>query len=182
MYCWRCKGSHAPASCPQWSKRTPRPPHQQASKTSHAPEGRTEGHATLGSLTHTRYLGPSTSVNSSTSPFLPESTLPCQLLVPLNIGPWKGTAILDSGSSYTLINENVWTGVKGQQAELKPWTWGPLYLADGEGRQPIGWSEITLTLQTQSVTLPCVILPAHSLVFASVVGLDFDYFLFRPAI
>lgn len=34
-----------------------------------------------------------------------------------------------------------------------------LYLADGEGRRPLGWSELTLTVQTQTVTLPCVILP-----------------------
>lgn len=56
---------------------------------------------------------------------------------------------------------------------LKPWTRAALYLADGEGRQPLGWSELTLILQTEVVTLPCVILPARSLAFPAVVGLDF---------
>lgn len=39
------KGSHAPASCPQW---TPKTPHQQAGK----PNPNRVGHATLSSLTH----------------------------------------------------------------------------------------------------------------------------------
>ena len=87
-----------------------------------------------------------------------------------------GTAILDTGSSYTLVNEKIWKGIKGQQDALKPWTRGPLYLADGEVRQPLGWSDMDLTLKTQTVTLPCVVLPASSLAFPAVVGLDFIFF------
>lgn len=66
--------------------------------------------------------------------------------------------------------------MKGQQDVLQPWTRGPLYLADGEGIQPLGWSDMNLTIQTQSVNLPCVILPARSLAFPAVVGLDFSFF------
>lgn len=171
VYCWRCKESHAPASCPQWTcnRASSRPSQQQAAKTTHGQDG----HSTLGSLTHSGYLGDATFGNTSSSPL--GSLLPCQLRVPLNIGPWKGTAILDTGLSYTLINENVWSGIKRQQDVLKPWTRGPLYLADGEGRQHLGWCEMNLTLQLHPVALPCVILPARSLAFTAVVGLDFIF-------
>ncbi len=172
VYCCRCKGSHAPASCSQWNSNrasSPRTSHQQAAKTSQIQEDP----PTLGSLIHSSYLGETTSVNPSSLPL--QSPLPCPLMVPLNIGPWTGTAILDTGLSYTLINEDVWKGMRAQQDALKPWTRGPLYLADGEGRQPLEWSKMTLALQSQPVTLTCVILPAHSLVFPAVVGLDFIF-------
>ncbi|KAI3374585.1 hypothetical protein L3Q82_021158 [Scortum barcoo] len=151
VYCWRCKGSHAPASCPQWtaSRGPPRSSHQQAAKTSHVQESP----ATLGSLSSSSHLEAANPINSST--FSQEIALPCQLMVPLQIGPWDGIAILDTGSSYTLINEDVWTGLRARQDALKPWTRGPLYLADGEERQPIGWSRMTLALQTQQLTIPC---------------------------
>lgn len=122
VYCWHCKGSHAPSTCPQRGTNkasSPRPSHQDAAITYHIQES----HPTLGSLTHTSYPGATTTANSLPTPL--ESSLLCQLMVPLNTGPWKGAAILDSGSSYTLINENVWTGVKGHHDELKPWTRDP---------------------------------------------------------
>lgn len=78
------------------------------------------------------------SVSSSIpSPF--ENSSACQLMVPMNIGQWKGIAILDTGSSYPLVNETMWAGVTGQGDILNPWLRGLLYLADGEGRQRLGW-------------------------------------------
>lgn len=44
---------------------------------------------------------------------------------------------------------------------------------NGEGRQHLGWSEITIMLQTQNLTLPGAFLPAQSPAFPAVVGLDF---------
>lgn len=61
-------------------------------------------------------------------------------------------------------------------AEAQSWTRGPLYLADGEGRHPLGWIEMTITIQTQPVALPCVVLPGYSLTFPVVVGLNYVYF------
>ncbi|KAI3353499.1 hypothetical protein L3Q82_020019, partial [Scortum barcoo] len=144
VYCWRCKGSHAPAFLP-----------------------------TVDCEQSSSHLEAANPINSSA--FSQEIALPCQLMVPLQIGPWTGIGIFDTGSSYTLINEDVWTGLRAQQDALKPWTRGPLYLADGEERQPIGWSRMTLALQTQQLTIPCVILPARSLAFPAVVGLDFIF-------
>lgn len=95
-YCWRCKGSHAPASCPQLNpdrvSSSPRPQQQQPDKPSYH-QG---GHATLGSLV------PQSQSGAAIFVFPSDSTLPCQVIAPLSIGPWKGTAILDTGSSYIL--------------------------------------------------------------------------------
>lgn len=158
-YCWRCKGHHSPSGCPhQGPNRTSSPQNPPPPNT----RPTAEGPATLGTLTS--FEPSSAAVSSHSSP------VPSQLMVPVSVGPWRGPAILDTGSSYTLVNERVWSEVQGV---LKPWERGPLYLADGEGRQPLGWSEITVSLQTQTITLPCVVLPAHSLAFPAVLGLDF---------
>lgn len=82
---------------------------------------------------------------------------------------------MDTGSSYTLINESIWLGVSGPH-DVNPWKKEPLYLADEEERQPLGWRELTLKIQTGTVTLPCVILPAKNLAFSAVVGLDLVFF------
>ncbi|KAI3377210.1 hypothetical protein L3Q82_009122, partial [Scortum barcoo] len=74
VYCWRCKGSHAPASCPQWT-------------------------ASRGDRSS-----------------LPVDGTPADWTMGLE------SAILDTGSSYTLINEDVWTGLRARQDALKPWT------------------------------------------------------------
>lgn len=90
-------------------------------------------------------------------------------MVPMNIGQWKGIAILDTGSSYPLVNETMWAGVTGQGDILNPWLRGLLYLADGEGRQRLGWVDVKLIIQSQPVTLPCVILSMQMLLFPEVV-------------
>lgn len=160
--CWRCKGSHLPAACPHGgSNRTsspqgPSPPAARPSAVQNSP-------ATLGSLTTSRPLREATA-----SP--PGRPLPIQLRVPITLGHWHGAAILDTGSSYTLVNEKVWSELN---ETIQPWERGPLYLADGQERQPLGWSEVIISVQSQAIKLPCVILPAQSLAFPAVLGLDF---------
>nr|XP_054598745.1 uncharacterized protein LOC129163840 [Nothobranchius furzeri] len=172
VYCWRCKGHHAPASCPQWRADKNRAPNVSSPQTSSNPQRQLQG--PFHSLSPHTQQGATASVSYFPAPA--GTSMPCQLMMPLNVGAWSGTAILDTGSSYTLINENVWSTVRDPQEILKPWTRGPLYLADGESRQPLGWSELKLTIQSATVTLPCVILPGKSLAFPAVVGLDFIFF------
>ena len=161
-YCWRCKGHHAPSSCPtQGGNRMssqPNPPQL----TNRSPP---EGPATLGALTSCEPPREASLTTPSCG-----GPAPSQLMVPVSVGSWRGAAILDTGSSYTLVNETVWSEVQGV---LKTWERGPLYLADGEARHPLGWSELTVTVQTQTFTVPCVVLPAPSLAFPAVLGLDF---------
>ena len=94
-------------------------------------------------------------------------------MIPVAVGFWRGTAILDTGSSYTLINDTLWKGLKGHDAVLQPWLHGPLYLADGTGRYPIGWSELQFNIQQQTTTVPVVVLPTSGLALPVVLGLDF---------
>lgn len=96
-----------------------------------------------------------------------------QLVVPVTVSSWKGTAILDTGSSYTLINGTLWKELKGCDALLLPWLQGPLYLADGRGRYSTGWSELPLKIQQQVTNVPVVVLPTSCLALPVVLGLDF---------
>lgn len=163
-FCWRCKGNHLPAACPHGgSNRTSSP--QGPSQPAARPSSVQNSPATLGSLTTSGTRREACAAASTSG-----RPLPVQLRVPVTLGPWQGAAILDTGSSYTLVNERVWSEL---QETIKPWERGPLYLADGQERQPLGWSEITITVQSQVIKLPCVILPAQSLAFPAVLGLDF---------
>ncbi|XP_051793893.1 uncharacterized protein LOC127530652 [Acanthochromis polyacanthus] len=163
-FCWRCKGNHLPVVCPHGgSNRTSSP--QGPSQPVARPSPVQNNPATVGSLT-------TSEPQSEVGVAFPTSgrSLPVQLRVPVTLGPWQGTAILDTGSSYTLVNERVWSELNGN---IQPWERGPLYLADGQERQPFGWSEIIITVQSRVIRLPCVILPVQSLAFSVVLGLDF---------
>lgn len=108
----------------------------------------------------------------STSPAKP---LPHQLVVPVVVGSWTGTAILDTGSSYTLINDTLWKELIWSEEVLKPWLQGILYLADGTGSYLLGWSELKLSLHKQTTNIPVVVLPTPCLALPVVLGLDFVF-------
>ncbi len=98
------------------------------------------------------------------------------MIVPVNIDSWKGHALVDTGSTYTLLNEKLWLTMGYHTQQLKPWTEGPIYLADGGARQPLGWSEVQLAVQTLTVTLLVVVLAYQMLAFPVVLGLDDLFF------
>lgn len=56
---------------------------------------------------------------------------------------------------------------------LKPWVQGPLYLADGTGRYPLGWSKLEIHIHQQTTNVPVVVLPTPCLALPVVLGLDF---------
>ena len=169
-FCWRCKGSHPPSLCPQEgsgkqkNKRyTPPSSSLQHSTLNSTPKG-----PTISTVTHTE------STCFSAKPFL--TTLLQQLSVPVTIGGWNRNALVDTGSSYTLFNENLWLSLCNRNQELKQWTAGPIYLADGGARKPLGWSEIKITLHTSTITLPVTVLAPEMLAFPAVLGLDYLFF------
>ncbi|XP_045569661.1 uncharacterized protein [Salmo salar] len=174
MFCWRCsQKGHSSATCPRPYQVNPSRNHK--SQQANTPNSlRRNDHPTLGALTRdetpsvTAYAAPSTSPSFQ--------LIPHQLVLPLSIGPWTGRAILDTGSSYTLLNEKLWKEVKGLHYNLKPWTEGPLYLADGEAKRPLGWSEVEFHLCNHSYMIPSVILQTKNLAFPVVLGIDFMYF------
>ena len=47
--------------------------------------------------------------------------------------------MVDSGSSYMLLNKELWQTIKEEDKNLNPWDGKPMYLADGGG----GWSVLS---------------------------------------
>uniref|UniRef100_A0A8C1GVQ7 Reverse transcriptase domain-containing protein n=1 Tax=Cyprinus carpio TaxID=7962 RepID=A0A8C1GVQ7_CYPCA len=165
-FCWRCKGPHAPNSCPQGG-----PAKNKNYKGQQGPnpvKGNHDNHPTVSTVTHLE------SVYSPTHPF--STSLPQQLIVPVNIDSWQGQALVDTGSSYTLLNEKLWVTMGYHPQQLRPWTEGPIYLADGGARQPLGWGEVQIAVQTLTVPLPVVVLAPQMLAFPVVLGLDYLFF------
>ncbi len=103
-----------------------------------------------------------------------QGTVPQQLVIPINIGAWKGKAILDTGASYTLLHESLWKELTPQES-LQPWTSGPLYLANGQAEVPLGWINMLITLHDQSFPTHAIVLTSTSLTYAVVLGLDFIF-------
>lgn len=58
--------------------------------------------------------------------------IPQHLLVPLTVRNWRGKAIMDTGSTYTLMQEPLWRKMVLPHEELRTWEERPLYLANGE--------------------------------------------------
>ena len=160
VFCWRCKGSHPPYSCPQWK------PKKKSGNNQPQQSPANENNPTLSSMSNQQPV-------SAASPFSSMRPFPQQLFVGLTIGLVDGRAMVDTGSSYTLLTEEVWHTVKADHAALTPWTGSPLYLADGGGRWPLGWQEMTLTVQGHPCTLPVVVLSSEALACPVVLGLDF---------
>lgn len=104
------------------------------------------------------------------------SPLPQQLKVPLTISSWKGIAILDTGSSYTLVNEQLWNSIRPSEAKLNPCTGIPLYLANGKPEHPLGWTDVEICLHGKTWSIPMVVLSPQALAFSVVLGLDFVFF------
>ncbi|XP_060796136.1 uncharacterized protein LOC132898493 [Neoarius graeffei] len=163
-FCWWCKGTHSPVSCsqmiPSHKKSFKSPPPQPGPSAPDTQTAVSVGHDSI----------------TDDSPPSGAWTMPLQLTVPLTIGSWKGPAILDTGSSYTLLNEKLWLNVRKPGDELKPWMTGPIYLADGGAREPLGWGEVELMVQSVPVTLPVAVLSAQTLAFPAVFGLDYIFF------
>ncbi len=111
---------------------------------------------------------PSTATNKFVS-------IPQQLVVPINIGAWKGKAIIDTGASYTLLHESLWKELNHHD-NFHPWTLGPLYLANGEVEVPLRWTNTQIILHDQVFTVRVVILPTKALAYSVVLGLDFHYY------
>lgn len=100
------------------------------------------------------------------------TSIPQQLVVPITIASWVGKAILDTGASYTLINENLWTELVPQLI-LQPWNLGPLYLANGEAEVPLGWVTLSITLHHKSFSVHVAVLPSQALAYSVILGLDY---------
>ena len=73
--------------------------------------------------------------------------------MPFCIGVWAEKAIVDTGASYTMVQEEVWKKLTPHE-KLQPWTLGALYLANGEAEVPLGWIHQQIYIHDHSLTLP----------------------------
>ncbi len=179
VFCWKCKGSHPPYACPNFNQ-------QKKYKPSITPQGQPQqSWSAEMSQPSASALGPMENRSSASLPFQSftpayghhatsafGSPLPQQLKVPLTISSWKETAILDSGSSYTLVNEQIWNDIKPPEAKLNLWTDIPLYLANGKPEHPLGWADVDICLHGKTWLMPVVVLSPQALAFSVVLGLD----------
>lgn len=169
--CWRCQGHHAPGSCPNYqgangpqsSDRQSKPQGQQ--QTQQQKGGGTGGRNSLTTAVCKRLPGE----NIKT----PSLCYPKQLVVPVSMRTWLGKAIIDTGATFTLVQDSVWHVIKSPKEELKPWLSGPLYLANGETEVPLGWVELNLNIQDHVFNLPVAVLTPKALAYTMVLGLDF---------
>lgn len=156
VHCWRCKNLHPPSACPQYQpgkNRFHKKSNDQTNQT------RRDGNPppAINTFSHQRVeFKPTTA---------PCNTLPQQLVVPVSLGSWQGKAILNTGSSYTLINDTIWKQFEGNEKWLRPWQQDPLYLADGTTKYPLGWGELDIHLHQKknsnsicghlTISMPC---------------------------
>ncbi len=178
--CWRCKGHHAPGSCPHYS-----PSQNQFENLHNLPSNKrsfppTKQGTQFTSNTVTTVVTQKPKVKpkrltATSVPSPPPPIIPPQLIVPIHISNWLGKAILDTGASYTMVHENLWKQLSPPE-ELHPWSSGPLYLANGEAEVPIGWIQQRICLHDHSFTIPIAVLPSKALAYSVVLGLDFIFF------
>lgn len=154
--CWRCKGHHPPGNCLLYSTLL---------STQHS----SNQHPSMGSKRsfHPQKSGDSPSNNTMSVTIPSESnpksetfhstasnkfvSIPQQLVVPINIGGWKGKVIVDTGASYTLLHDSLWKELNPHD-HLHPWSTGPLFLASGDAEVPLGWKNTQIILHDQVFT------------------------------
>lgn len=172
VFCWRCKEvGHPPANCQKFPNTKNSRPGKPTVEAQHP--GPAKG-SQAGLVTHADLEGGNRCFPTWDS--LPSNPSPSksfgQLIVPLTIRTWTGTAILDTGASFTLMSEQLWKELRASPI-LNPWTKGPLFLADGAAKQPLGWVDLPFSVAGHTSILPCVVLSVQSLAFPVVLGLDF---------
>lgn len=170
VQCWWCKGHHPPGNCP-WSASSSNQTFQQLQTS------QSENHKNQGGLPSTNAISATKTVTIHQKNYGTDRTLctgPQQLVIPIDIGAWQGKAILDTGASYTLLNESLWKELTPQES-LQPWTSVTLYLANGKAEVPLGWISVVITLHGKSFSGSTVVLTSASLTYEVVLGLDFIF-------
>ncbi len=172
--CWRCKGLHSPGSCPQYTSTSSQFVNQHTKQRTENSKTSTHSNKSSASAVTSKQAHKDIRTSSHTFPF-DSMAAPPQLLVPIHIKSWYGKAILDTGASYTLLHEDLWAELNISKKGLRPWTHGLLYLANGESESPLGWTALDIDLHGNVINIPAAVLPAKSLAYGIVLGLDFIF-------
>ncbi|KAL1268809.1 hypothetical protein QQF64_034172 [Cirrhinus molitorella] len=140
VQCWRCKGQHLPGNCPLNSTLQPAHSSSQHPSTENKRFNQPQKSGVTPSNNAMSVIVPpktskfetfTTTASNASNVFDP---IPQQLVVPINIGAWNGKAIVDTGASYTLLHESLWKELRPHD-NLRPWTLGPICLANGRKRR-----------------------------------------------
>ncbi len=109
VQCWCCKGHHSPGNCPRFTSSFNQSfPQMQPSQSkryqSHPPNHNYAGLPTNNAVSAIKNAFPFKKKHATNSI---QGAVLQQLVIPINIGAWKGKAIIDTAASYTLLHESL---------------------------------------------------------------------------
>lgn len=99
--------------------------------------------------------------------------VPLLLVVPVKIRGSSGDAVLDTGSTFSLMSLALWKAVKQPGESLSPSEIPRFTLANGQGCKAMGKTTIILSLQDTHVTVAVHVLADDQLCLPLLLGLDF---------
>ncbi|KAL6461592.1 hypothetical protein MHYP_G00297360 [Metynnis hypsauchen] len=99
--------------------------------------------------------------------------VPSLLVVPIQIRGAKGDAVLDTGSTYTLMQESLWGLIARKDEDLLRCGNQAFIMADGQESKALGKFPLVLKLQDVSHKLDVYVLKDDSLYMPLLLGLDF---------
>ncbi|RXN33321.1 Transposon Ty3-I Gag-Pol [Labeo rohita] len=95
------------------------------------------------------------------------------LIVPVRVNGQEVKAVIDTGSSYTLMRENLWKQLKMETSSVIPSTPQRFIMADGTIHQSRDLQKLHYQWHDQECTLDTYILKNTHLAFPLIAGLDF---------
>ena len=95
------------------------------------------------------------------------------LAVPLSIRSFQGPALLDTGSTFSLMQDKLWQQIKKPHETLMPCGNQEFALANGTAKQALGRAQCTLDLHNSFWTHSMYVLDDKDLAFPIILGLDF---------
>uniref|UniRef100_A0AAV2M9H7 Retrotransposon gag domain-containing protein n=1 Tax=Knipowitschia caucasica TaxID=637954 RepID=A0AAV2M9H7_KNICA len=103
-------------------------------------------------------------------PQMPRAEL---LLVPLTICHVQGVAVVDTGSTYTLMRESLWRNLHGTSRDLIPSEDQRFVMADGTTHVALGKQRFGLDWHGRKLSVEAHVMDDRHLAFPMIIGLDF---------
>uniref|UniRef100_A0AAV2J967 Retrotransposon gag domain-containing protein n=3 Tax=Knipowitschia caucasica TaxID=637954 RepID=A0AAV2J967_KNICA len=103
-------------------------------------------------------------------PQMPRAEL---LLVPLTICNVQGVAVVDTGSTYTLMREGLWRNLHGTSRDLIPSEDQRFVMADGTAHVALGKQRFGLDWHGRKLSVEAHVMDDRHLAFPMIIGLDF---------
>ncbi|XP_036066205.1 uncharacterized protein LOC118598098, partial [Oryzias melastigma] len=98
---------------------------------------------------------------------------PNLLIVPISIRGFEGEAVVDTGSSFTLMQDTLWKQVSREEENFQPSEKQRFVMADGTVHQALGKKTVGLEWHGEQWPVTVHVMKDDHLVFPLVLGLDF---------